>query len=86
MRVALDTNVLAYAEGVNGEDMKRTALELVEKLPENAVLLPCRRWVSCLTCWCVRRASVGKSKESDFKLAGRLLFDRDVRRGNAPSS
>lgn len=40
MRVALDTNVLAYAEGVNGEDMKRTALELVEKLPESAVLLP----------------------------------------------
>ena len=40
MRVALDTNILAYAEGVNGPDMKRTALELVEKLPEDAVLLP----------------------------------------------
>ena len=40
MRVALDTNVLAYAEGVNGVNMKRTALELVEKLPENSVLLP----------------------------------------------
>jgi predicted nucleic acid-binding protein len=40
VRVALDTNVLAYAEGVNGLDMKRTALDLVEKLPENAVLLP----------------------------------------------
>jgi predicted nucleic acid-binding protein len=40
VRVALDTNILAYAEGVNGEDMKRTALELVEKLPESAVLLP----------------------------------------------
>ena len=40
MRVALDTNILAYAEGVNGPDMKRTALELVQKLPEGAVLLP----------------------------------------------
>ena len=40
MRVALDTNILAYAEGVNGEDMKRRALELVEKLPESAALLP----------------------------------------------
>ncbi len=40
MRVALDTNVLAYAEGVNGAAMKRTALELVEKLPEGATLLP----------------------------------------------
>ncbi|MGB9068270.1 MAG: PIN domain-containing protein [Candidatus Acidiferrales bacterium] len=40
MRVALDTNVLAYAEGVNGERMKRMALELVQNLPEASVLLP----------------------------------------------
>lgn len=40
MRVALDTNVLAYAEGVNGAAMKRAALELVEKLPEGATLVP----------------------------------------------
>jgi predicted nucleic acid-binding protein len=40
VRVALDTNILAYAEGVNGAAMKRTALGLVEKLPEGAVLLP----------------------------------------------
>jgi predicted nucleic acid-binding protein len=40
MRVALDTNILAYAEGVNGDAMKRTALGLVEKLPEGATLLP----------------------------------------------
>jgi len=40
MRVALDTNILAYAEGVNGSAMKRKALEIVEKLPEGAALLP----------------------------------------------
>jgi predicted nucleic acid-binding protein len=40
MRVALDTNILAYAEGVNGVAMKRMALGLVEKLPEGAALLP----------------------------------------------
>jgi predicted nucleic acid-binding protein len=40
VRVALDTNILAYAEGVNGADMKRTALELVEKLPQDSVCLP----------------------------------------------
>jgi predicted nucleic acid-binding protein len=40
VRVALDTNILAYAEGVNGAAMKRTALGLVAKLPEGAVLLP----------------------------------------------
>lgn len=40
MRVALDTNILAYAEGVNGPTMKQKALDLVEKLPEGAALLP----------------------------------------------
>ena len=40
MRVALDTNVLAYAEGVNGVSMKKAALELVQRLPEGTALLP----------------------------------------------
>ena len=40
MRVALDTNILAYAEGVNGAAMKRAALQLVQKLPEGTALLP----------------------------------------------
>ena len=40
MRVALDTNVLAYAEGVNGVPMKKAALELVQRLPEGTALLP----------------------------------------------
>lgn len=40
MRVALDTNILASAEGVNGPTMKQKALDLVEKLPEGAALLP----------------------------------------------
>ena len=40
MRVALDTNILAYAEGVNGLAMKRVALALVDKLPQRAVVLP----------------------------------------------
>ena len=40
MRVALDTNVLAYAEGVNGASMKQVALDLVRKLPASGTLLP----------------------------------------------
>jgi len=40
VRVALDTNILAYAEGVNGTPMKKAALELVQKLPDGATLLP----------------------------------------------
>ena len=40
MRVALDTNVLACAEGVNGAPRKRTALELIANLPEGGTFLP----------------------------------------------
>jgi len=40
VRIALDTNILAYAEGVNGAEMKTRALELVESLPQDGVLLP----------------------------------------------
>jgi predicted nucleic acid-binding protein len=38
--LALDTNILAYAEGVNGSSMQKAALELIEMLPEGAALLP----------------------------------------------
>jgi predicted nucleic acid-binding protein len=40
VRVALDTNILAYAEGVNGAPMKKTALELLQRLPETTTFLP----------------------------------------------
>jgi predicted nucleic acid-binding protein len=40
VRVALDTNILAYAEGVNGAARKATALELLQRLPAGSALLP----------------------------------------------
>jgi predicted nucleic acid-binding protein len=40
MRVALDTNVLAYVEGVNGEDRQRSAIALVEALAKSTTLVP----------------------------------------------
>ncbi len=40
MRVALDTNILAYAEGVGDELRCRMAFQLIERLPANRVLLP----------------------------------------------
>lgn len=40
MKAALDTNILAYAEGVNGASMKKAALDLLAKLPPNSVVLP----------------------------------------------
>ena len=40
MRIALDTNVLAYAEGANGAIMRDKALKLIQRLPPEAVVLP----------------------------------------------
>jgi predicted nucleic acid-binding protein len=40
MRVALDTNILVYAEGLNGHAKKQAALEVVQKLPQDLLLLP----------------------------------------------
>jgi predicted nucleic acid-binding protein len=40
MRIALDTNVLAYAEGVNGAAMRDKALKLIQQLPQGDIVLP----------------------------------------------
>lgn len=38
--VAVDTNVLAYAEGTNGESKRSAALALLQRLPPESTLLP----------------------------------------------
>jgi predicted nucleic acid-binding protein len=40
VRVALDTNILAYAEGINGAERRSTALDLVHRLPQEATVIP----------------------------------------------
>ena len=40
MRTAIDTNILVYAEGVNGLDRRQAALNVLRRLPIAAVLLP----------------------------------------------
>ncbi len=40
MTIAIDTNVLAYAEGTNGAAMKNRALDLIERLPADSVVVP----------------------------------------------
>ncbi|WP_312471251.1 PIN domain-containing protein [Brucella sp.] len=40
MKIALDTNVLAYAEGVNDAAKRDIALELMRGLPQEAVVIP----------------------------------------------
>jgi predicted nucleic acid-binding protein len=40
MRIALDTNILAYAEGVGDDERCEKAILLIENLPSDLVLLP----------------------------------------------
>jgi predicted nucleic acid-binding protein len=40
MRVAIDTNILAYAEGVGDAARRDASLELLVRLPPESVLLP----------------------------------------------
>jgi len=40
MRVALDTNILAYAEGIGDAERCNQAISLIESLPSGLVLLP----------------------------------------------
>jgi predicted nucleic acid-binding protein len=40
MRIALDTNILVYAEGVNGEARQRAALQILSRLPRTTTFIP----------------------------------------------
>lgn len=40
MKVALDTNVLAYAEGVNDGDRRRIVLDMLARLPRESIIVP----------------------------------------------
>ena len=40
MKVALDTNILAHAEGVNGAARRNAALDLVQRLPAEVAIIP----------------------------------------------
>jgi len=40
VKIALDTNVLAYAEGINGIEKRNIALDLIRNLPQEAAVIP----------------------------------------------
>jgi len=40
MKVALDTNILAYAEGVNSAGKRDAALALIRRLPQGEAIIP----------------------------------------------
>jgi predicted nucleic acid-binding protein len=40
VRIALDTNVLAYAEGINGAERRDASLALIRRVPQEAAVVP----------------------------------------------
>ena len=61
MRVALDTNIMAYAEGVDDDRMQAMATELVTSLPAGSAVLPLQTLVELFNVL-VRKA--GRSREA----------------------
>ncbi len=72
MRIALDTNLLAYAAGVNGAERQRVALELLGKLSESETFLPVQALAELF------RVLVGKAKISPRLARTTILRYRDT--------
>ena len=69
MRVALDTNILAYAEGLGDKARCKTARTLIERLPIESVLLPAQtlgELYRVLTAKAKRKASPARTAILDW--------------------
>ncbi len=73
MRVALDTNVLAYAEGVNGAERQADALDLIRRLPEDAAVVPAQVLGELYTVL-VRKGGRSRDEARDAFLSWRDAF------------
>jgi predicted nucleic acid-binding protein len=67
MYVALDTNILVYAEGINGKPMQDRARALVDKLAPESTLLPVQA-LGELYAVLIRRAGRSRAKARDAVL------------------
>ncbi len=73
MRVAFDTNVLAYAEGINGPDRRDAALTLIRQLPQEAAVIPAQV-LGELFHVLVRKGGKSRSDARDALLSWRDTF------------
>ena len=72
-RVALDTNVLAYAEGVNGTERRDAAWALIRKLPQEAGVVPIQVLGELFNVL-VRKAGKSRCEARDALLSWRDTF------------
>lgn len=74
MRVALDTNVLAYSEGVNTAARRDAAVDMIERLPPEAVVLPVQVLGELFNVL-VRKAGRERARANDAILAWADAFE-----------
>ena len=73
MRVAFDTNVLAYAEGVDGVERRGAALALIRRLRQEAAVVPAQVLGELFNVL-VRKAGKTRSNARDAVLSWRDAF------------
>jgi predicted nucleic acid-binding protein len=73
VKVALDTNVLAYAEGVDGSERRDAALDLVRRLPQESAVIPVQVLGELFNVL-VRKAGRSRDEARDALLSWRDTF------------
>lgn len=73
MKIALDTDVLAYAEGVDGIEKRDTALELLRRIPQEATVIPVQVFGELFNVL-VRKAGKSRMDARDALLGWRDTF------------
>lgn len=73
MRVALDTSVLVYAEGVNGAARKEAALRIVSLLPSDRIVVPVQALAELFNVL-TRKAGLSRSQSRAAVLAWHDAF------------
>jgi predicted nucleic acid-binding protein len=73
VKVALDTNILAYAEGVNGIQRREQTLALILRIPQNAGVIPVQALGELFNVL-VRKAGRSRETARDAMLSWRDAF------------
>jgi predicted nucleic acid-binding protein len=73
LRLAFDTNVLAYAEGINGVERRDAALALVRRIPQEAAIIPAQVLGELFNVL-VRKGGKSRSDARDALLSWRDTF------------
>ena len=73
MRIALDTNILVYAEGVNGTGTRGAALNLIQRLPQETTVIPVQALGELFNVL-VRKAGRSRAKAREALLSWRDTF------------